>query len=287
MIQDIAPHVFYNPYKPQRRPRDCDLLVDYADGSFLLDVDQDTKSLNFPRVSDLPPEERGDLVFLFEIDEAAFFLRNPRGNPANSKELPCLAAYSRYPLREIRSLGLQPRHFVFALFTAYHLAEWYRAHRFCGYCGHPTCCDGQERALRCTGCGNVVYPRINPAVIVGVINGDRLLVTRYRRGFALSALIAGFTEIGETLEETVAREVMEEAGIRVRNIRYYKSQPWGIAEELLAGFYCDLEGDPSIRLDTAELKEAVWLSREEIQPQPQDYSLTNEMLCRFKSGQPC
>lgn len=124
-------------------------------------------------------------------------------------------------------------------------------------------------------------------MIVGVINDDCLLVTRYRQGFTLSALIAGFTEIGETLEETVAREVMEEVGLRVKNIRYYKSQPWGIAEDLLAGFYCDLDGEATIHLEENELKEAAWLRPEEIVLHSQDYSLTNEMMSRFKAGEPC
>ena len=94
----------------------------------------------------------------------------------------------------------------------------------------------------CPECHNTVYPRIMPAVIVGVINGDKLLLTKYRTGFKYNALIAGFTEIGETVEETVKREVMEEAGIKVNNIRYYKSQPWGSANDILLGFFCDVKG---------------------------------------------
>ena len=80
--------------------------------------------------------------------------------------------------------------------------------------------------MRCSACGNTVYPKIAPAVIVGVINGDKILLTKYNgRAYKKYALIAGFTEIGETAEETVAREVMEEAGIKVKDITYYKSQP--------------------------------------------------------------
>ena len=87
----------------------------------------------------------------------------------------------------------------------------------------------------------MVFPVIAPAVIVGVTNGEQLLMTKYKgRDIPFYALIAGFTEIGETLEECVAREVMEEAGLRVKNIRYYKSQPWAIVDDLLAGFYCDV-----------------------------------------------
>ena len=123
-----------------------------------------------------------------------------------------------------------------------------------------------------------------PAVIVGVKNGDSILLTKYRTGFQHNALIAGFTEIGETAEETVAREVMEEAGIRVKNITYYKTQPWGIANDLLIGYYCDLDGDPSINMDKSELKYAAWVKREDIQLQPDETSLTNEMMMMFKNG---
>ena len=97
-------------------------------------------------------------------------------------------------------------------------------------------------------------------------------------------MVAGFTEIGETLEETVAREVMEEAGIRVKNIRYYKSQPWGVADDILTGFYCDVDGDDTLHMDTGELRYEAWVPREEIILQPQDYSLTNEMMRMFKEG---
>ncbi len=77
---------------------------------------------------------------------------------------------------------------------------------------------------------------------------------------------------------------MEEVGLKVKNIRYYKSQPWGMAEELLAGFYCEVDGDDKIKMDDGELKYAEWVSRTEIELQPSDYSLTNEMMKLFKSG---
>ena len=77
---------------------------------------------------------------------------------------------------------------------------------------------------------------------------------------------------------------MEEVGLNVTNIRYYKSQPWGIVDDILAGFYCDVDGDPTVRLDRNELKEAVWVSRDDITGQRSDFSLTNEMMMTFRSG---
>ncbi|MBP5162554.1 MAG: NAD(+) diphosphatase [Spirochaetales bacterium] len=173
---------------------------------------------------------------------------------------------------------------VFAAFTAYHLWRWYEDNRYCGRCGSRLDHDRKERALRCPECNNVIYPRINPAVIVGVIKGDCLLITRYRNGYGHNALVAGFTEIGETLEETVAREVMEETGVRVKNIRYYKSQPWGMAQDILAGFFCEADGDARIHLDQNELKYAEWVKRQDIVLQPNNLSLTNEMMMVFRDN---
>ena len=157
----------------------------------------------------------------------------------------------------------------------------------CGCCGGKTDPDPRERAMRCRDCGRVFYPRINPAVIVGVTNGDRLLLTYYARNRGVQkipALIAGFTEIGETFEECVAREVMEEVGLKVKNIRYYKSQPWGIADDILAGYYCDVDGDDTIHIDESELRKAEWVRREDITGQPRPGSMTHEMMMMFKEG---
>ena len=179
---------------------------------------------------------------------------------------------------------LSPQHYVFAAFTAMQLAEWYQVTAFCGKCGSRNINDEKERARVCPVCGNRIYPRINPAVIIGVTDKEKnkLVLTRYRTGFAHNALVAGFTEIGETLEETVEREVMEEVGLKVKNIRYYKSQPWGIASDILSGFFCDVDGDPDIKMDDQELKYAEWTSPEDVELQPMEYSLTNEMMKLFK-----
>ena len=115
--------------------------------------------------------------------------------------------------------------------------------------------------------------------------GDCILITKYKRGYSHNALVAGFTEIGETLEETVKREVMEETGVEVTNIRYYKSQPWGMAQDLLVGFYCDAVGDVVIKMDENELKYAEWVKKEDIVLQPNNLSLTNEMMRTFKESQ--
>ena len=117
----------------------------------------------------------------------------------------------------------------------------------------------------------------NIPIATNIATAEALILAHY-------ALVAGFTEIGETLEETVQREVLEETGLRVKNIRYYKSQPWGIVDDILAGFYCDVDGETDIHMDESELKLAEWKTREELELQPDDFSLTNEMMLMFKNG---
>ena len=132
----------------------------------------------------------------------------------------------------------------------------------------------------------MIFPRIAPAAIIALTHGDKLLLSRYaNRPVRRHSLLAGFIEIGETAEEAVAREVMEEVGLRVKNIRYYKSQPWGIAGNLSVGYFCDLEGeDETVTLDEAELAMAEWFSREEIPDEDEGISLTGEMIRVFREG---
>ena len=129
------------------------------------------------------------------------------------------------------------------------------------------------------------FPKICPAVIIGVTDGDRLLMSKYAgRDYKKYALIAGFAEIGETIEETVQREVMEEVGLKVKNLRYYKSQPWSFSDTLLFGFFADLDGSDEITLDREELALAEWFEREKIPVTEKHISLTNEMILAFKEG---
>ena len=130
------------------------------------------------------------------------------------------------------------------------------------------------------------YPKISPAVIVGVIDGNRILMSKYAdRDYKKYALLAGFAEIGETIEETIKREVMEEVGLKVKNIRFYKSQPWSFTDTLLFGFFADLNGDSEITLDREELALAEWFEREEIPVTERNISLTNEMILAFKNSE--
>lgn len=271
MIQDIDPSKFDIAFK-NLKPQATDFILYFNKNGEIL-VKAECGSLLFPVAKNSPAKEQ--IIYLFSVDEKRYFL-------AVTQDEISLAGFCYHGLRELR--GNCGNADLLVAFTAYHLWRWYTDNHFCGRCAAELSFSETERALVCKKCGNTIYPRINPAVIVAVTKGDSLLVTRYRNGYNHNALVAGFTEIGETLEQTVAREVMEETDIKVKNIRYYKSQPWGIAQDILVGFFCEAEGDDTIRLDENELKSAQWLKRDEIELQPDSISLTNEMMKMFKEG---
>ena len=268
MIQDIYPSKLNNEFNNCKMTADDICLFYDKDGRLL--IKEENGEVTFTHGSDAHGRQG---IFLFSADDTRFFLAIDESGLQKD-------GYTYKTIREIRDLCSGKE--VFAAFTAYHLWRWYADNRYCGRCSEKLIHSDKERALTCSKCGNTIYPRINPAVIVGVTKGDCLLITRYNRGFAHNALVAGFTEIGETLEETVAREVMEETGVKVTNIRYYKSQPWGMAQDILVGYFCDAADDGEIHMDKNELKYAEWVKREDIILQPNNLSLTNEMMSIFK-----
>ena len=274
MIQDIYPSRLDNSFI-NALPKDDDTFMAF-DETGKVSARICGGQPEYPNKISLPPSDKPAL-YLFSIDEKRYFL-----HPETLSETDLPEGFALYGLRQLRDLSGGKE--LFAAFTAFHLWKWYSDNRFCGKCGRPLIPDDKERALKCTDCGLLIYPRINPAVIVGIINKDKLLITRYAKGYTHNALVAGFTEIGETLEQTVQREAMEETGLKVKNIRYYKSQPWGMAQDLLAGFFCDVDGSDEIHMDRSELKVAEWVSRDKIEPQPGDISLTNEMMKVFIAG---
>lgn len=304
MIQDIFPHVMHNEYHTEAAPKPDDIVFCFEGAKLWVKAQPEIFFLKVKELEALvsgqaeAADELPELTYLFTIDEQGFYLMKELRCDVPSTEDAAIqqplreeesgaVTLSCIEIRELREKNQISQEMAFAAYTAKHLADWYRDNHFCGRCGGKMAHSKSERAMVCPCCGYTSYPRIMPAVIVGVIKGDELLITKYRVGYRHNALIAGFTEIGETLEETVAREVMEETGIRVTNIRYYKSQPWGIANDVLVGFFCEAEGDTSIHMDERELKYAQWTRREDIVLQPDSYSLTNEMMKRFKDGEAC
>lgn len=302
MIQDIAPRLYHNEYRP-KEPVAGDRLFIFHEGKILAG-ENESGELVFPNMEDLnhkEDEKEGDGMFqyLFSIDDISYFLY--MGDSIQKKD--CIRKENHFEEEEshktedqaamtqpsFRFMSLRairrarPKDECFAAMTAWHLHVWYRNNRYCGRCASAMVHASDERMLRCPVCDNRIYPRINPAVIVGVRDGNRILMTRYAgRPYKGNALIAGFCEVGETMEDTVRREVMEETGLKVKNIRYYKSQPWGFAGDLLMGFYCDVDGSRKVHLDQQELEQAIWVSREEIGEEAANLSLTADMIMHFK-----
>ena len=272
MIQDIAPHQFDNSYHPV--PPDADSFLLWYDSQQVL-LRQEGDTICFPRFSDLPNPEAVQWIYLFSIDEHRFYWINQRTCPLD-------APFQMIPIFSLR--GCQPQHYAYAGLVGFHLHNWYNRHRYCGRCGTALQPEEKERMLRCPDCNAMLYPQICPAVIIGLIHGDKILLSKYRgRNYKDYALLAGFTEIGETIEETVKREVWEEVGLHVKNIRYYKSQPWPHSGSLLFGFFAELDGDDEqVQLEEDELSMAVWMHRDELPMKADNVSLTNEMILYFK-----
>ena len=277
MIQDIAPHQYDNGYNPV--PPDRDSIALYYEEHTAL-IKNTAEGIEFPGFADLErlnEEIYEEYTYLFSIDEARYYLVEE----INRERLSAFTMENTEIFRRA-----DPQYRAFAGITGYQLYSWYKNHRYCGHCGSSMKKDKKERMLYCEECHNMEYPKICPATIIGVTDGNRLLMSKYAgRAYKKYALLAGFVEIGETVEETVKREVMEEVGLKVKNVRYYKSQPWSFSDTVLMGFYCDLDGDDSITLDEEELALAEWFEREEIPAGPQRDSLTNEMIKKFKNGE--
>lgn len=272
MLQDIFPKQYHVEFT-WKEPAAEDMCFVFRGQEVLERLDGE--GLRLPTYGELAGHaERA--VYLFRVDEKEYFL-------VWLKDETIPEGYAWHTMRGER--GRKTKELIFAESTAHHLDIWYRANRFCGHCGTPTQHDHKERMLRCPKCGEMIFPKICPAVIIALTDGERLLLCRSQRGvYRGYGLIAGFVEVGETAEGTVRREVMEEVGLRVKDIRYYGSQPWGLVGNLSLGYYARLDGDDAIYLDGQELAQADWYRRKDIDLAPDDYSLTNDMIQAFIRG---
>ena len=282
MLQDLDFGYLDNQYRPCQ-PQDGDIVICVQGKNMLLHrAEDDTLTLpTWGRVKNWCNQWEGwfdyPTQYIFTLQEQRYFLFMGKAGE-------CPDAYFTYEnavmLRQQTSKNI-----LFAMMTAWHLYTWYRVNRFCGACGEKTVHDGKERMMRCPVCGNMIFPRIAPAAIIGLTHGDKLMLSTYAgRDTKRYGLLAGFIEIGETAEEAVAREVMEEVGLKVKNVRYYKSQPWGVAGNLSIGYFCDLDGDDQVHLDENELASAEWFDRNDLPAKDDGISLTREMIRIFGEG---
>ncbi len=166
------------------------------------------------------------------------------------------------------------------------LLHWRLTHRFCGACGAPLAHHATERAMQCPACSLCVYPRLNPVVIALVSRGNQVLLAHKAQGaFPFWSVVAGFVEANETLEAAVAREVAEEVGVRVTNIRYASSQPWPFPNNLMVGFTAEYAGG-EVTPDGEEIAEAGWFDRDHLPPLPSPFSIARRLIDAFFASQP-
>ena len=275
MIHDILPHVLNNEFKVAD-PKPTDFVIRYDGAKTLLKKVDDGYAI--PRVGELLALEGKTLAdfeghYLFSIDDTAFILDDSAGADAP-------AGYEYMGSRTFR--GMNPVERMGGA-TAVHIAHWESQNRFCGRCGSETSRSDKERAIVCPKCGNVVYPRISPVVIVAVHNGDKLLMAHnIDNPNPRLFLISGFVEVGESLEQAVHREVLEAAGVHVKNVRYFGSQPWPFSDSMIAGFTAELDGDDTIHMQASELSEALWVKREDIPEYETDVSISCCLIEDFR-----
>ena len=254
------------PARPRARAslfavRGLDLLVAERDGA-----------VHIPGGADLPA-----------LAEAAHFIGTLDGVDCYAVTWPADAAVPEgMKLVTARSLYARLDEAVFAVAgRALAIAEWDAHHRFCGRCGQPTELVPGERARRCPACRTPFYPRISPAVIVLVTRGDAMLLAR-AAGFPepFFSTLAGFVEPGESLEETLMREVGEEVGIEIHNIRYFGSQPWPFGRSLMIGFTAE-HAAGEIRIDGQEIVEAGWFTVDDLPRLPPRLSIARQLIDGF------
>lgn len=202
-------------------------------------------------------------------------------------ELPCYAAAltggntppEEFALRPLRSLFTRLDEGLFwAAGRANQLIHWAQTHNYCGACGSRTEDKADEMAKICTQCGLINYPRVTPAIIVAVMKGKQILLARNSQArLPFYSVLAGFVEPSETLEECVCREIREEVGITVENIRYFGSQPWPFPNSLMIGFTAEYAAG-KIQIDSNELSEAGWFDKDSLPPVPPPLSIAGQLI---------
>lgn len=264
---------FVSDFRPPPEARESDLWFLFHDQRLL--VKHEGESLSIPQASDL---KRLDLApmrkeFLGWLDECPCYAAElPDGNPMSD-------GFSFVGLRSLFA-GLA-QDMIKAAGLANQLVHWNRNHQHCGRCGSPTEKKTDERAVVCPQCGLIQYPRLSPAIIVAVLRDHEILLAHSRRfPGKFYSVLAGFVEPGETLEECVKREVFEEVGISLKNIRYFGSQPWPFPDSLMIAFTAEHEGG-MIRIDHSEITDAGWFSAGQLPAIPPKISVARQLIDWF------
>lgn len=161
---------------------------------------------------------------------------------------------------------------------AIQIVNWDKTHQFCGQCGTITNTAPNEYAKVCPSCGLINYPRISPAIIVAIVKDKEILLARNAKSpYGFHSVLAGFVEPGETLEQCVSREVYEEVGLKVKNIKYFGSQPWPFPNSLMVGFTAEYESG-EINVDKNEIAEAYWFKVDNMPQIPSSISIARKLI---------
>ena len=265
----------HNQYpEPDRLPEDACLVLVREGGVFFRTGSAPTI---FEKVSlDLPERVIKHAQYLGHRGSVPRYVIEVPGN----LPLPEGVVYSG--IRELA--GLIPDEELATAGLAVQVTDYDRTTRFCGRCGTATEPARTERAKVCPSCHQVTYPRLSPAVIVLVKNNNSVLMVRGKKAPpGRYSLVAGFVEPGETIEHAVHREVREETGVAIKNIRYCASEPWPFPNSLMLGFVADYEGG-EIAPDGIEVESAAWFDRNHLPDLPPKLSITRALIDNWVSG---
>lgn len=253
---------------PEARP----LFFAFVDGQLLVREHTDSPELSdIPTELPAPPLRR---IYLGELDDRSCYAVELPGKPENDDAL---------RLSGLRGLmGSMDDELFRVAGIASQILDWDRDHAFCGRCGAPTVASPIDRSRTCPKCSLSAYPRISPAIIVAVLRGETILLARNRRNrtSGIMSVIAGFVEPGESLEDTVRREIKEEVNVEVSGIRYFASQPWPFPNSLMIAFVADWAGG-TIRPDGVEIMDAGWFDRDNLPAVPPPGTVARRLIDWF------
>jgi NAD+ diphosphatase len=276
MINEIFPHRFNNKFVITKDIREDDLIFYYKGSSLLVKKNGD--GFEIPRKKDISGiSNTTENIFLFTLNDVSCFLiwDCPKTDDSKFvyKEINFFRTFKQKEISWISIVGLQ-------------LMNWYSQNKFCGKCGSKTIEKPDERAIVCSNCNTIAFPKISPAIIVAIVCNNKILLAR-NINFPDNwySLVAGYADIGESLEETVMREAKEEVGLDVKNIRYYKSQPWPFSGSMMIGFIAEADSNQTICTDNKEITEAAWFVRGNLPNYPADISIAGEMIDKFERGE--
>ena len=272
MLNEISPSIFNNKYSHYHEISDEDFLLCYRDNQVLLKKSGDDYEI--PRKKDFI-ESIESPIYLFSINSNhCFGLVESHMNHASFE------FHDIFVLRNLKS-----KEFAWIGSVGHQLMTWHNNNRYCGRCGSKTELKKEERATVCPKCNLVIFPKISPAIIVAITCNNKILLAKgknYKGDFY--ALIAGYVDVGESIEETVVREVKEEVGLDIKNLKYYKSQPWPFSDSLMLGFTAEADDTQQIIIDEKEIKEASWFARDNLPAHASSISISGDLIAAFEKG---